>query len=181
MEFSIYDPLQERQVHRRNASKIAVDGYLGLAPGKGNLIVQLFAQRLIPAPIAAFSAAGESFLKVGGLPTECEQWAFHSTLTNSWVFRAERVEVFGFVFRNQTIQMDFLNDARFYVPDEVVGSMLASGVLAQGSEVQGDVQYYIDCNETFELSAEVDGQRFLIDLKWLPWPEKCLTILLRRF
>lgn len=86
---------------------IPLDGYLGLAPGEGNLIVQLFAQRSIPAPIAALTAAGESFLKVGSLPSECDQWAFHATLRNSWIFLAKRVDIFGFEFRDQAVSSGF--------------------------------------------------------------------------
>ncbi|KAI6233330.1 hypothetical protein M3Y99_00926800 [Aphelenchoides fujianensis] len=111
-------------------------GFLGLAPGPKNFVVQAFAQRKIAAPILSFSPqARRTRMTFGGLSSNCTAWNHVRSLRDDrWVFRADRIEVYGMVYENELIQIVF-DDTHTYVPRAIVDSLIADGILLVNEKV----------------------------------------------
>ncbi|KAI6238717.1 hypothetical protein M3Y99_00653400 [Aphelenchoides fujianensis] len=58
-------------------------GFLGLAPGPKNFVVQAFAQRKIAAPIISFSAQARYPMTFGALSSDCTAW--NHNREDSWL------------------------------------------------------------------------------------------------
>ncbi|KAI6243126.1 hypothetical protein M3Y99_00135800 [Aphelenchoides fujianensis] len=139
-------------------------GFIGLAPGPENLVLQAFAQQKLAAPVVSFSIFQPLPITLGALSPNCTDWRHVPSLRDDrWVFRADRVEIAGFVFEDELVQI-VLDKQWSLVPFEVVRSLLEDGILFTSGKFEGEEWFMTYCNQTLDLNFWLGGHQFVVHL-----------------
>ncbi|KAI6220711.1 hypothetical protein M3Y95_01025100 [Aphelenchoides besseyi] len=133
-------------------------GFLGLAPGKSNLIQLLYEQNRIPKPVASV-VYWQSQIKVGDYNREnCFNWWHTKAAESKWIVKLDSV-----VFLNQTqntnVLMTFdLPNELTYIPDDLFDEMVESGIIL-GRSLAG---YDIRCDVNIDLKLTINNHELFI-------------------
>ncbi|KAI6233170.1 hypothetical protein M3Y99_00942800 [Aphelenchoides fujianensis] len=144
-----------------------LSGFLGLAPGERNLVVQAFKQGLIPALIVAHSPTYDgATLYFGGLSSDapCTDWARFQTFENKWMTRVEKMELFGLTYVNPFVHFtdERVDDHRVFLSDEILQRALKAGVLVVDSEDED--LYRVNCSREVTARVTADDQTFVFPI-----------------
>ncbi|KAI6217053.1 hypothetical protein M3Y95_01240800 [Aphelenchoides besseyi] len=146
-------------------------GVVGLAPGDGNIVAQLYAQKLISLPSALFVMRNDGYtglLSFGIDPHEYEycdeNWTQHPTQSpDQWILELEDFELNGLSYGKKTKALLNAHDSFILLPQEFIQRAYNLGILDfyDGPEINA-YAYTFPCDQPLEWSLKVDGQYLTI-------------------
>ncbi|KAI6216827.1 hypothetical protein M3Y95_01255500 [Aphelenchoides besseyi] len=165
-------------------------GVVGLAPGDGNIVTQLYAQNLIPMPTALLVIGHVGYTGVLGFGIDvdgfdvCDQHYIQRPTMNSnyWVFELEDFELNGLSYGKKTKALLSDNDNWIYLLSKFMRRLVDLKVISiyDGPEVDNHA-YIFPCDQLFELTLTVDGQNLTVSKSALTWKpignNTCLSFL----
>ncbi|KAI6211057.1 hypothetical protein M3Y96_00392900 [Aphelenchoides besseyi] len=148
---------------------------IGLAPGKENIVSQMYANDVIPQPVVSIYAVNEDngALTFGAYNQQnCTHWTHHKTVGNRWILNVNNIEVNGFQYAVKSKVLFSLHTEYIYMPSNYLDFLVQSNVLIKWND-EGELtsQYVYNCNQHLELNTMIDGQPIRLDeriLKFYP-------------
>ncbi|KAI6186086.1 hypothetical protein M3Y98_00094500 [Aphelenchoides besseyi] len=164
---------------------------VGFGPGENNIIVQLYAQNLIPSPVALFNfdLMGASLFKIGDYNDEsCINWTKHVTQDKDrWVLEVQDLELNGVKYHRK-LKALITNHAEFIsLPPDFLNKLLKANVLKQLNKTESLISradFYFDCKRPLKLHVTIDGRELTIPNDLLqdddpPIDNVCITLFKR--
>ncbi|KAI6220712.1 hypothetical protein M3Y95_01025200 [Aphelenchoides besseyi] len=142
---------------------------VGFGPGENNILVQLYAQNLIPSPIIMFNLNPmfEGLLKIGDYNDEsCVNWTKHATQDqNRWVLEVQGLELNGVKY-DRKLKALITNHVQFIsLPSDFLNTLFEANVLKEFNKFERMIYHvdsYFDCRRPLKLQMTADDRELTI-------------------
>ncbi|KAI6220706.1 hypothetical protein M3Y95_01024500 [Aphelenchoides besseyi] len=155
-------------------------GVVGLAPGDGNIVSQLYAQKLISFPTALLIVRNDKWDGVLGFGIDlqknedCEQnWSQHLTKDpNYWVLELEVFEMNGLSYGKKTKALFSNSVGWVYLPNEFLIQLVHADIIDIYNDFQlQEFAFTIPCDQPLELNFTIDGRNLTMSKQALTYKQ----------